>query len=175
MSILVPHTVRMDILLLVAGLILLIVGILGSVVPFLPGVPVSWIGLLLFYLTSAVPMNYTVLGITLVVTLLIFAMQYIIPAYGTKYFGGSKYGMWGATIGLVVGIFLPVPGGIFIGPFLGALIGELINNTTSSKAVKAAFGSFVGLLASTFMELVVAFGFLLLFLVKVWQFRHVLL
>lgn len=174
MCILVPHTIGMDILLLVAGLVLLIVGILGSVVPFLPGVPVSWLGLLLFYLTSAVPMSYTILGITLVVTILIYAMQYIIPAYGTKYFGGSKYGMWGATIGLVIGVFLPIPGGIFIGPFFGALLGELINNSTSSTAVKAAFGSFVGLLASTFMELVVAFGFLVLFLVKVWQFRDVL-
>lgn len=176
MSILCPskHGL-MDIVLLIIALILLIVGIVGSVLPFLPGVPVSWVGLLLFYLTSAVPMDYTILGITLVVTILIYAMQYIIPAYGTKYFGGSKYGMWGATIGLVVGIFLPIPGGIFIGPFLGAFLGELMNRSASKVALKAALGSFVGLLASTFMELVVALGFLFLFFFKLWQFREMLM
>lgn len=165
----------MDLILLVLAFILLIVGIVGSILPFLPGVPVSWVGLLLLYFTSAVPMNYVVLGITLVLTILIYAMQYIIPAYGTKYFGGSKYGMWGATIGLVVGIFLPIPGGIFLGPFLGAFLGELMNKSASKIALKAALGSFIGLLASTFMELVVAMGFLLLFFFKIWQFREVLL
>ena len=164
--------VLMDIVLLIIALILLIVGIVGSIMPFLPGIPVSWLGLLVFYLSSAVPMNYTILGITLALTIIIYAMQYIIPAYGTKYFGGSKHGMWGATIGLVVGIFLPIPGGIFIGPFLGAFLGELMNRSASKVAIKAAFGSFIGLLASTFMELVVALGFLFLFFLKVWQFRE---
>lgn len=162
----------MDLILLALALVLLIIGILGSVLPFLPGVPLSWVGLLLLHLTSVVPVNYTFLGITLAVTLIIFGLQYIIPAYGTKYFGGSKSGMVGATIGLVVGIFLPVPGGIFIGPFAGAFIGEIINKSESKVALKAAFGSFIGLLASTFMELLISFGFLLLFVYKVWQFRQ---
>ncbi len=164
----------MDIVLLVLALLLLLVGIAGSIVPFLPGVPLSWVGLLLLYLTAAVPINYTVLGVTLGITILIYALQYIIPAYGAKYFGGSRYGMWGATIGLLVGIFLPIPGGIIVGSFLGAFIGEIANQSASGVALKAAFGSFIGLLASTFMELVVAMGFLFLFLLKVWQYHEVL-
>lgn len=167
--------ILMDIFLLILALIFLLTGILGSFLPFLPGVPISWIGLLLFYLTSSVPVNYTFLGITLAVTVFIFALQYIIPALGTKYFGGSKAGMVGATIGLVAGIFIPVPGGIFIGPFAGAFIGEIIHKSNSRIAIKAAFGSFLGLLASAFMEFFVAGIFLILFLLKVWEFREVLL
>lgn len=161
----------MDFLLLVIAFLCIITGILGSFLPVLPGVPVSWLGLLLLHLTQTVPMNYTFLGITLVVTIIIFILQYAIPAYGTKYFGGSKSGMWGATIGLIVGIFLPVPGGILIGAFAGAFIGELVNKSTSKVAVKAALGSFIGLLASTFMEFFVAFCFLLLFCYKLYEFR----
>src|SRR5690606_25196823 len=100
----------MDIILVIISLVLLITGILGSFLPVLPGVPVSWLGLLLLHFTAAVPMNYTFLGITLVVSIIIFILQYTIPAYGARKFGGSKLGMWGATIGLIIGIFLPIPG-----------------------------------------------------------------
>lgn len=163
----------MDILLLILAAILLITGILGSFLPVLPGVPLSWFGLLLFYLTS-VPMNYTFLGITLFVAILVMVLQYVIPALGSKYFGGSKYGMVGATIGLVVGIFIPIPLGIIIGAFAGAFIGEVINKSDSRTATRAAFGSFVGLLASTFMEFVISGIFLILFIVKVWEYRSLL-
>ena len=116
-------------------------------------------------------MNYVFLGITLAVTIIIFSLQYIIPALGTKYFGGSKRGMIGATVGLVIGIFLPVPGGILIGAFLGAFLGEMANKRDSHTAIKAAFGSFIGLMASTFMEFLVAFIFMILFFAKLWEYR----
>ena len=161
----------MDILLLIIGGLLVVGGMLGSFLPVLPGVPLSWVGLLLLYLTSVVPMNYTFLIITFVVALIMVVLQYWIPALGSKYFGGSKKGMWGATIGLIVGIFLPIPFTIIIGPFVGALLGEFLNRSDSHTAVKAAFGSFIGLIASTFMEFVVAFIFFILFCIRVWDFR----
>lgn len=164
----------MDLLLIVLAFLLVISGILGSFLPILPGIPLSWLGLLLLHFTSAIPMNYTFLGITLVVTVIIFILQYTIPAYGTRKFGGSRSGMWGATIGLVVGIFLPIPGGILIGTFAGAFIGELVNKSTSEVALKAAFGSFLGFLASTFMEFFVACCFLLLFCYKLWEYWGVI-
>ncbi len=164
----------MDILFFTLGAICMLVGIMGSFLPILPGVPVSWVGLLLLYLAPSVPINYWFLGITLVIAVLIYALQLIIPAMGTKKYGGSKAGMWGATIGLVVGLIAPIPLGIIIGPFIGALVGEIINKTDSKIAVKAAFGSFIGFLASTFMEFLVALGFFVLFLFKAWGFREVL-
>ena len=100
----------MDILLLVIGFILMLVGILGSFLPVLPGPPISWVGLLLLYLTQAVPDDWWFLGVTAAVALIVFAMDYIIPAMGTKKFGGSRAGMIGTTLGLLVAIFFPILG-----------------------------------------------------------------
>ncbi|HBI01675.1 MAG TPA: DUF456 domain-containing protein [Flavobacterium sp.] len=162
----------MDIALLIIAFILMIIGILGSFLPVLPGPPISWVGLLLLYLTKAVPMSYTVLGVTLFVALLVGILDYVIPAKGTKRFGGSKYGIWGTNIGLVVGILAPIPFGFIIGPFVGAFVGEMINDSKDSqKAFKAATGSFIGFLASTFMKFVVSVVFFGLFLLKVWEYR----
>ena len=163
----------MEHVLLLLGFVLMIVGVLGSFLPVLPGPPISWVGLLLLYLTKAVPVSYTVLGITLVIAIVVGILDYIIPAKGTKRFGGSKYGIWGTNIGLVVGIIAPIPLGFIIGPFVGAFVGELINDSTDSKkAFKAATGSFIGFLASTFMKFLVSMIFLGLFLVKVWEYRN---
>lgn len=142
----------------------MIIGVLGSVLPVLPGPPLSWIGLLLLHLTSIVPRDNTFLIITLLVAIAVLLLDYIIPAVGTKRFGGSKAGMIGTTLGLVVAIFFPVFGifGIVIWPFIGAIIGELINKSTGKNAMKAAFGSFFGFLASTLLKFilsVVYFGF----------------
>jgi len=154
----------MDVLLVVLGLICCVVGLFGSFLPALPGPPLSWVGLLLLYLTNFVANNYWVLGITFVLTIAITVLDYIIPAKGTKKFGGTKYGVWGTNIGLIVGLFFP-PIGFIIGLFLGAFIGELIYNFQDKKgALKAAFGAFLGFLVSSFMKFMVCFSFLLLFL-----------
>lgn len=165
----------MDLLLVFISLLLILLGIVGSFVPVLPGPPVSWLGLLVLHLTKAVPMNYTFLGVTLFVAILIFILDYIIPSIGTKRFGGSRAGAIGTMIGLFVGIFSPIPFGILIGPFVGALIGELVFNQSDSKtAFKAAVGSFLGFLASTFMKFIVTTIFLFLFVYKLFEFGDVL-
>ena len=145
----------MDIVLLILGFLLMLVGILGSFLPVLPGPPISWVGLLLIYLTKAVPDNWWVLIITFIIAISITVLDYVIPAMGTKRFGGSKAGMWGTIIGLIIGLFLPIPGGFIIGAFLGAFVGELSNNIDQKRALKAAFGSFLGFLTGTFMKFVV--------------------
>lgn len=150
------------------------VGILGSFLPVLPGPGVSWVGLLLLHLTTAVPQNWWFLGITLAVAIIIFALDYIIPAIGTKKFGGTKAGMIGTTIGLIVGLIAPIPGGIIIGPFVGAFIGELSNKADKKTAAKAAFGSFLGFLTGTFLKFMVTIVFLGLFISKAWEYRNTL-
>lgn len=162
----------MDALLLALGLICMIGGILGSFLPVLPGPGLSWLGLLLLYFTEAVTLNYWILGISLLITIAISVLDYVIPAQGTKRFGGSSYGVWGTNIGLVVGILAPIPFGFIIGPFVGAWVGELIYNSRDQKrAWKAATGSFIGFLASSFMKFVVCVAFLGLFLVVIWSNR----
>ena len=164
----------MDIALLVVGFIFMLIGILGSFLPVLPGPPLSWVGLLLLHLTKALPNNWWFLGITGAVALLIFVLDYVIPAMGTKRFGGSRAGMIGTTIGLIIGLLAPIPGGIIIGPFVGAFLVELSNKADNKTALKAAFGSFLGFLTGTFMKFVTCVIFLGLFLSKVWEYRQAL-
>ena len=162
----------MDVLLLVLGFMCVILGIFGSFLPVLPGPGISWVGLVFLYFTNAVPANYWILGIALSVTVIISVLDYVIPAKGTKRFGGSSYGIWGTNIGLIVGILAPVPFGFIIGPFVGALIGELIYDFKDhNRALKAAAGSFVGFLASSFMKFVVCVMYLGLFVWIAWNYK----
>lgn len=146
----------MDILFVVIGIILVFGGIIGSFLPVIPGPITSWFGLLFLYLTSVIPINYTLLIITLIIALGIFILDYFIPGMGAKRFGGSRYGIIGTTIGLLIGLFFFPPFGIVLGPFLGALLGEFAYGATSKDAVKAAFGSLIGLLSSVFLKFIVA-------------------
>jgi uncharacterized protein YqgC (DUF456 family) len=155
----------MEYFLLIAGFCCILIGIAGSLLPVLPGAPISWAGLLLLYLVPAIEINYWFLGITLVIAIVISILDYIIPAQGTKRFGGSNYGIWGTNIGLVVGLFAPIPFGFIIGPFIGAFVGELIyDRTNHNRALKAATGSFLGFLAGTFVKFVVCMVYFGLFI-----------
>jgi uncharacterized protein len=147
----------METFLLLLGFSFVLLGIAGAILPVLPGPIMSWVGLLCLYLCPSIPMNYWILGFTLLVSILIGILDYIIPSLGTKKFGGSKYGVYGTTLGLLIGFFLPVPLGFVIGGFLGAFIGEMIFDSSNIKrAGKAAFGSFIGFLASTTMKFIVS-------------------
>lgn len=156
----------MELLLIVIAFLLVILGVAGSFLPIIPGPLTCWLGLLVLHYTEGVDMSLSFLIVTFLVALFIFILDYIIPAIGTRRFGGSKSGMVGTTLGLLVGLFSPIPFGIIIGPFIGALIGEMIHRNDFNKASKAAFGSFLGFIASTFLKFIVAIIFLGFFLVK---------
>jgi len=154
----------MDIFLLVLGLILILIGIVGCIVPGMPGPMSAWVGLLVTVLSKVIPDDWTLVTLTFIVVLIITVLDYIIPAIGTKKFGGSKYGTYGAIIGVIVGLFTPIPGGVIIGAFIGALIGEYIRNKNIEQALKAAFGAFIGFLVSTGMQLIVVLVFLVIYI-----------
>lgn len=151
------------------GLLFMILGILGSFLPVLPGPPLSWIGLLLLYLTESVEDNWPFLLLTLAIAIGILILDYIIPSLGTKRFGGSKLGAIGAMVGLIVGLIAPIPFGIIIGPFVGAFIGELLNKSDNKTAVKAAFGSFLGFVTGTFLKFLVAIIYFGFFISTLWE------
>lgn len=160
----------MDYLLLVVGFCCMIAGVIGSLLPVLPGPTLSWFGILLLYLSPKIEINYWILSITLIIALFIAILDYIIPAKGTKRFGGTKYGIWGTNIGLIVGLLAPIPFGFIIGPFAGALIGELLyDNKGHKRALKAATGSFLGFLTGTFISFIVSIVYLGLFIGIVWR------
>ena len=144
-----------DILLIIGGILLMIGGLAGSVLPMLPGIPLSYVGILLLHFTSLVDFSPTFLIVWLLIVIIVQVLDYLIPIWGTKLFGGSKYGTWGSTIGIIVGLFFS-PIGIILGPFLGAVIGELIYGNNFSKALKAGFGAFLGFLTGTIAKLIIA-------------------
>ncbi|WP_152285584.1 DUF456 domain-containing protein [Flavicella marina] len=161
----------MDMLLTILGLFCITLGILGALLPILPGPPISWIGLLLLYGTRAVPNDNKFIWITLGIAILVTLLDYIIPVVGTKKFGGTKKGIWGSTIGLVIGLFFP-PIGIIVGPFIGAFIGELIEDSADiQKAFKAAVGSFIGFVFSTGLKLVLGGFYFYYFMQTFWTYK----
>lgn len=143
----------MDLLWTVIASCFMIAGIVGSVVPFLPGPPLSYVGMLILQLRETTAFSTKFLLIWLAIVIVIVVLDYLVPVYGTKKFGGSKYGMWGCTIGLIAGFWFG-PIGIIAGPFVGAFVGELLANNESDRALKAALGSFIGFLFSTLLKLV---------------------
>lgn len=150
-----------DWLLLVLAIVLLIVGVIGGILPVLPGPPLSFIGMILLHYSKFADFSTEVLWVFGFIALGVQVLDYIVPAWGTKKFGGTKYGTWGSIIGLIFGVFI-LPSivvigpfgliGIIAGPFFGALVGEKIGGQNSDQAMRAAFGSFIGFLAGTLMK-----------------------
>lgn len=143
----------MDTFLIILGAICLLIGILGCVLPVLPGVPLAYCGLLLLHATDKVQFSWQFLVIWAVVTIVVQVLDSVVPIWGTKKFGGSKMGVWGSTLGLIVGLFFG-PWGIVLGPFLGAVAFELIDGKNTHLALKAGWGSFVGLMTGTILKLI---------------------
>jgi len=155
----------LEITLIVLGAICLILGILGSILPALPGPPLSYAGLILLHFTDRVQFTTTQLIIWFVLVILTIVADYILPVLGVKKWNGSKWGNVGCIIGIIAGLFIFPPWGIIIGPFAGAVLGELLfakKNTT--EALKAGFGAFIGFILGTALKLSVCGWFVFCFI-----------
>lgn len=163
----------MNIVLIIVAFILLGIGIVGSVAPGLPGPPISWVGLLLAKLSTFVPVSSTVLVVTAVAAGIITVLDYVVPSASTKRFGGSKAGIWGCNIGLVISIFgLPFGPqglmGVVFWPFIGAFVGEYLNKHDLQSALKAAWGAFIGFLSGTLMKVVYCVALMVVVVIKLF-------
>ena len=145
----------METAIIVLAILAGVIGIAGSILPGLPGTPISWVGLLILYIwgtgtnASGVAMPMSVLIIWGVVVLVVSVIDYVVPMYFTKLTGGSKYAERGAMIGLIAGIIL-TPIGMILGSFLGAFLAEMYwGNKPSEQALMAATGSFLGFILGT--------------------------
>ncbi|MDQ6479567.1 DUF456 domain-containing protein [Dyadobacter sp. LHD-138] len=157
----------MDILLFVAGIACLLTGLAGAILP-LPGPPLSFAGLILLHISKFAEFSNTVLYSLGFVTIVIAVLDYYIPIWGTKRFGGTRYGAIGATLGLLVGFFFIPAIGMFVGTFLGALLGELIGGSKIKSALKSAVGSFVGFLTGIVMKVILCLIMIGYAVIEVW-------
>lgn len=149
-----------DILFIIAGVICLIIGLIGSILPGLPGPPLSYAGLLFLHFTDKIQFTTGQLIWWAVLTLLTIIFDYLMPVLGVKKWNGSKWGNIGCIIGIIVGCFIFPPWGILLGPFIGAVLGELvIAGKRTGDAVKAGFGAFIGFLVGTVFKVMVCCWF----------------
>jgi uncharacterized protein YqgC (DUF456 family) len=145
-----------DYILLILGIILMILGIIGCLVPVLPGPPFSFLGLILLHLSRFGHFTNPALIIFGAIAVVVTVLDYVVPVWGTKRFGGSKYGTRGATVGLIIGLFLG-PLGLILGPLIGAFVGEMIFRDDLGYALKAGFGSLLGFLTGIGLKLAASF------------------
>ena len=148
-----------------AGLIV-IGGLIGTVVPALPGVPIIFAGLLLAaWSTDFEPVGWGTMGVLGGLTALSVMIDFLAAAFGAKRQGASPRAFWGATIGALVGMFFGLPG-IILGPFVGAVAAELVGGHGALQAGRSGYGVWVGIILGTAAKLSIAFLMLGIFLMK---------
>ena len=149
----------MDVLIYVLSFLLLVGGIVGCVLPILPGAPLGYAGLLLLHFTGRADFSTTQLVTWLIIVVILQVVDFITPLLGSKYTGGSEFGNRGCVAGTLIGMFF-LPWGIIVGPFFGAVAGEMLGGSDLSHAVRAGIGSLIGFLVGTLLKVIVCFYFL---------------
>jgi uncharacterized protein YqgC (DUF456 family) len=143
-----------EIIITVVGLLLVILGLLGSLLPILPGPPVGFAGLLLMAVARrfSEPLTPILILVLALATLGVIVFDYLLPLMMSKKYGASKWGVWGSVFGMVIGLFFS-PLGVLVGAFVGAVIGEWIVHRKQRKALKAGFGVVLGSLLGSVLKL----------------------
>ena len=154
----------MDYILLALGVFLALAGFFGCFVPVIPGPPLSFLSLLMLQFTRWGDFSTTFMVVMAVLAVAAVILDYLVPAWGTKKFGGTKRGTWGATIGVCVGMFFGLPGIVFC-PLIGAFIGEYTGNNDTDRSLYAALGSFVGIMTGLVLKLILS-GTMIYYFVK---------
>ena len=150
----------MDFLLQSVAIVCGAVGLLGAVLPALPGPPIAYAGALLLLLCPGAEVSTTFLVASGIIMLVITVVDYLLPVWFTKMSGGSKESVRGALAGMVLGLFF-LPWGLVLGPFLGAFAGEYIACNRAGKAFKVASASFIAFLVTTMLKII--YGVVILF------------
>lgn len=155
----------MDIILSIIAILAGIIGLLGVIIPVLPGTVLSFGGMMSLYFASCSTITINQLIIWGIISVVVMLMDYILPGYMSKQFGGTKAGVTGATIGTFVGMFFSIVG-IIIGPFIGAVVGEIIGSKRPlNEALKVGFGSLLSFIVGSGLKLIVG-AMLMYYIVK---------
>ncbi len=142
-------------MLFIAALLVMGIGLLGVLIPIIPGLPLIWLTVLGYALLTdfhAISREFLLSSAVLVVVITI--LQHLFSVYGAKRYGASRWGTFGAFVGMVVGLFLGSIAGVIIGPLIGAVAFELLAGKSFSGSLQAGFGTFIGFLFGTVMHLI---------------------
>jgi uncharacterized protein YqgC (DUF456 family) len=144
----------MEFVLILLGVLCTIVGVIGCILPAIPGPPLSYAGLILLQFAKVGPVfSKSFLVKFAVFTVLVSLIDYFLPLLGAKLYGTTKHGIWGAIIGMIAGIIFFPPFGMVLGLFIGAIVGELIAGKENSRALKAGIVTFIGSITAVFIKL----------------------
>ena len=164
----------MDLLIIVLASLFILLGIIGSFIPIIPGPLTSWSGLLILSFSSSITISPFFLVLSFIIALFIFIIDNIIPILGAKKFGGGKGSIIGSSIGLILGIIFLGPFGLLFGPFTGAFLGELYMNQDNKKgALKAAIGALLGFITGVSLKFMISLAFCFYFLKSLWEFKSI--
>ncbi|MCP4367105.1 MAG: DUF456 domain-containing protein [Deltaproteobacteria bacterium] len=156
----------MTVALITLGLLCAVAGVIGCILPVIPGPALSYLSLFIISYANNWEVFSTAFLVTMgIFTILLTILDYAVPIFGAKKFGASKAGIWGSMIGMLVGFIFFPPFGIFIGTFFGALAGELFAGKDGKKALRAGWGSFIGNIAAIGIKLAFT-GVVLFFYIK---------
>jgi uncharacterized protein len=153
----------MDLFLLLLSIIVLFIGLAGCFLPLIPGPPLSFMALVIIHFTRFADFNTGFLLLMALVAVAVTITDFFVPVWATGKSGGSRYGIWGAGIGIIAGIFFFPPLGLITGPFAGAVIGELIYGRSARKALIAGLGSFAGFMLGIGLKLAASVTMMLYF------------
>ena len=165
----------MDLLIIVLASLFILLGIIGSFIPIIPGPLTSWSGLLILSFSSSITISPFFLVLSFIIALFIFIIDNIISILGAKKFGGGKGSVIGSSIGIILGIIFLGPFGLLFGPFTGAFLGELYMNQDNKKgALKAAIGALLGFITGVSLKFMISLAFCFYFLKSLWEFKSIL-
>jgi uncharacterized protein YqgC (DUF456 family) len=156
----------LEVIVIIIGAILILLGLVGSVLPVLPGPPLSFIGIFLLALTRnfSPPLTPTLIIIMLAIMITVTVVDYFLPLIGAKKYGASKWGIYGSIVGMIIGVFFS-PIGMLLGAFIGAVLVEWMVSRKERQALRAGWGIFIGSILGTILKLgasgIMAYYFLL--------------
>lgn len=160
----------MDTFLLIMAVLLTLTGIVGGIVPVIPGPPISFLGFLLFMFTPYMEFSWGICLLMGFLALAITLADIYIPAISAKKYGGTKFAASGSVIGMLVGMIFFPPLGVIVGAFLGAFVGEIaFAGKNSSEALKSGWGALIGFIIGTSLKIgysFIVFGYLIIEWVK---------
>lgn len=152
-------------------IILFIVGIAGAIYPVLPGALAIYFGFFVYgWFFSFAEYNVWFWIIQTLIVIVLFVADYIVGAYGTKKFGGTKLTVILSTIGLIIGPFVIPAFGLILGPLIGAILGELISGKDFQQSLKAAWGTMLGLFTSMVVKIILQIAMIVIFFIWIFVF-----